>query len=156
MCLDSWSGWSSLPLISVSCKSGEPWTLPKPEAMAMFLWKAGIQAGSFHAWGFGNINMHCMQWRCSSSHAFCLFMSECVCVSIGYATSSVMYCYVLRLFGSWQGKSKVKKWMQCIAMQLKCNAIWNAKQCAYVDRYVRTSVSIPISKPRSLVNMCSK
>ena len=99
--------------------------------------------------------MHCMQLYdiiriLHLMHFACLCVCVCVCVSI-YAT--VLYCYVLYLFGNWKGQSKVKKWMQCIAMQLKCNAIRNAKQCAYVDRCIRTYVSNPISKPSNIINI---
>ena len=104
MCLAPWSWFQAL-----SCKSGEPWTLPKPEAMAMFLRKAGIQ------------NPHKLV---HSRLGF--FASLCVCVCSTYATVQVWH-----LSGNRQGKLQIKKWMRCTAIQLKCNAIRSAKQCAY-------------------------
>ena len=116
-----------------------------------------VATGPSHSdWEFGNINMHCMQLYdiiriLHLMHFACLCVCVCVCVCSIYAT--VVYCYVLYLFGNWKGQSKVKKLMQCIAMQLKFNAIRNAKQCAYVDRCVRTYVSNPISKPSNIINI---
>jgi len=134
--------------MSPSCKSGEPWTLPKPEVGSGH-WSIPFCLGvrqHQHA-----LHAIIRYYTYSSSHAFCLLVCVYVCVFyICYCGVLLCFIFVWKLKGSIQ--SKEMNAMHCNATQVQCNTKCEA-MCKYVDRCIRTYVSNPISKPSNIINI---